>query len=423
MELRFKDEKSDIRDQYYAVLDSINRNDNGSWQLIFDSIQISKFNDVANSNIREMFPKVEPVLFIVSTEDEFFKSYMSFLWYRSYYGQWFILKTTNDSTSLSAQISVENSEIPEISQTFIHSIELLPRNTVISRNLDNFFSWVDINRNSEILEYMGSLPSCLNHKLNIYNVGQGSLSAVVDENDNPLLYFDMGGSWWIHLSSYRRTLNLCFSKAKTVIISHWDLDHVESARRLFYSNPMQLQGITWIAPQQFLSPLYSRLAAKMFHSGKLLFWTDKSIQCIDFWAGQLIKCRGYDKNNSGIALMVKSPNNSIKSVLHPADADYGHILQINQIELDGLIATHHGGKFNNSYLPVSIFPNGAVAYSYGQANSYGHPNSYSVEKYQLANWSNRKDTKMGNISFTKTPYNKPVLYTENQCDLSINQTF
>ena len=69
--------------------------------------------------------------------------------------------------------------------------------------------------------------------VSVYNVGQGNLNAVIDDQNVPLLYYDMGGGFGSCKETYpqSKTVKTCITYFPTVILSHWDLDHVETALR------------------------------------------------------------------------------------------------------------------------------------------------------------------------------------------------
>jgi hypothetical protein len=412
---------------YYVTIDSVEPIENNKFLIVFHCITRHNYKEVSSKNIREAFELVIPHLISLSVDDEFLKNFFPIIRSRNFIGKWFVLITTNDPTSLSGNVSEENREFPEYSQVYIDSIELINQRGEIVKQLNNFFSarHLGYSNRKKIEKHLKSinLEDGTFHKLNVYNVGQGSLSAVTDQMNKPLFYFDLGGAWWMFPRSYPTTLKLCFEKTKTVILSHWDLDHVETARRLFYSNPILLDGITWIAPKQFLSPIYARLAARMFATGRLIFWSVNSVLDIRFWAGRLIKCSGPAKNHNGIALLVQSPNNSIKNVLHPGDASYRYIPGLSNFELDGLVATHHGANFdfNNMPVSVSIIENGAIAYSHD--NKYGHPTAASVDAHEAANWINRRDTTSQSISFTLGLPISTSTCNGTNCNLIVTQSF
>jgi len=413
-----------ISGEYYVSIDSIEQTDENQYQLIFDGVNIKHFNEFENTNIREMYEKTIPHIIVVNIDQRFLNSFYSSLRSRKLTGKWFILKTTKYTTTLSASLSIENSEFPESVKTFIYSIEFITPQQEAFKKIHQFFSWSHFDRGNtkgienHLLNISSNEPF---HTLNVYNVGQGSLTAVTDQNNTPLFYYDIGGAWWIFPNSYPRTLRLCFCKTKTVIISHWDLDHIETARRLFYSNPEQLEGITWIAPKQTLTTTYLRLAARMADTGTLLLWSGNYIEEINFWAGQLLKCNGPEKNHNGIALVVNSPDNDIKAVLHPGDAAYTYIPLLQNLKLDGMVATHHGANFDFNNAPIPMSTDGAIAYSHD--NRYGHPTPDSIQAHMNSGWTNRRDTTSGNISFNFIMGNNINNCGGNHPDLDIAQTF
>jgi hypothetical protein len=426
--LLFGEKSKEIPEEYYVAVDSVESIGDNRYQIIFDGVISKEFNETSrDGNIWQLYEKVIPRLIVVNLNHKSSNKLNYFINQKSFSGFWFKIKTSSKPTDLAASMFVENFQNDENKEpvlTFIYSIESLPKYSDTSRNLTRFFSWDHYQRgNTKAIEkHLKSIkPKNEVHKLNVYNVGQGSLTAVTGQNNVPLFYFDLGGAWWIFPDSYPRTLNLCFNCTRTVILSHWDLDHIETARRLIKSNCFP--NITWIAPKQTLSPFYAGLAARMNTNGELLLWSGNFIKEIKFWAGSLLKCNGPDKNHSGLALLVKSPNNDIQNVLHPGDAAYKYIPKYKSLKLDGLVATHHGANFEtaNSPLPVSVLNYGAIAYSHG--NKYGHPTPGSKIAHQSLGWTNERETTKGNISFTLNSNNKSVPCNGNDCDLRIQQTF
>ena len=417
--------------EYYVSIDSIESIEGGRYRIIFDGIKSAYFDVLRKRDFNVDFEELVPYIIYLDIDKSFYDSFFPNIRSRNFTGKWFKLETTEYQTNFPANISVVDSETPEFSPVFIKSISYYERNEPIHKELSGVFSFKNFERSNsnKIEKHLDNLwrhPETI-HKLNVYNVGQGSLAAVTDENNLPLFYFDLGGAWWIFPKSYPTSLKLCFSHTKTVIISHWDLDHIETARRLLYNKSNSLSGISWIAPKQTISPYYLKIAAKMKSTGRLLLWSGNQSRRINFWAGALLKCNGPDKNHSGLALLVESKNNTIEKVLHPGDAAYQHIPGFQKINLDGLVATHHGANFDVNNSPIPQTTDGAIAYSHG--NKYGHPTAKSVSDHHNAGWTGKRETFAGkisiggNISFTKKPCHMKVPCLGSKCDLTISQIF
>jgi hypothetical protein len=418
--------------EYYVKVESIEQLENDTYQITFDGFESRSFETFSSGTIWENYREITSNLFTLKLKSN---SRRLKIWkIRDFENLWLILRTTSSNSGLKATQYIDNSELFEVNEIFLHSIETLPNDSKLSEDLSNFIQW-----NQNLQKDIESIQSHLKsikpkgkqiHKLNVYNVGQGSLSAVTDQNNVPFFYFDLGGAWGPNKKSYLSRLKLCFTNTRTIILSHWDLDHVETAKRIFRSTQSHdLDGIVWIAPKQNITAYYAKLAAQMSDSGTLLLWETNTPRPLDFWAGKLIKCNGSDKNDSGLALLVNSPQNDIKSVLHPGDAAYKHIPNYIQLQLDGLVATHHGAEFDdhNSPIPQSNVCRGAIVYSHGYG--YGHPKINSIIAHARVGWANIKETvdrgniKGGNISFTLSNNNTNIPCNNVLCDLATKQTF
>lgn len=418
--------KTNFEDQeateFFVGLDDLEALENNNYQYIFDGVEKKWFQEFGNQEILQVYQEITSNLFVGNYVGDLFTNFND-LRKNNFFSRWFLIAITNNETDLRVTNYVENTEQPEPIVKYIKSISLLRADDPIAIQLNNFFSLSSfplateemIKKSLEIDKKFRNKP----HKLNIYNVGQGSLCSVASENNIPLIYFDMGGGWKFNRNTYPNTKDLCFTVAKTIIISHWDWDHLETARRYSHINWEQFNGKNWIVPYQNITSSYIKLACKMYTTGNLLIWPT-NLTSISFGGGKIILCNGPDKNHSGLALIVESPNNSIKNVLHPADAAYRYIPTIEDFKFDGIAATHHGANFdiNNSPIPSSY--KGNIAYSHG--NRYGHPTPFSITEHSNNGWTNKKETIHGDISFTTSNafLNVPC---HNNCNLNIIQTF
>jgi hypothetical protein len=417
-----KIENKDVKNEYYGMIDSIESIDGESSEIVFDSVEHENFEKIKQFNFWEVGDEIIPHIFIIKFANEYMKNVLKESRLKQLEGKWFRIKTTYAKTELEAQITIENQEYPEPQKIYILSIEYISKSDSFRNSLSNFFSYNTYYQSNKvgIEKHLAEInPKKEKYNYNVYNVGQGSLTALTDEKNTPIFYFDLGGAYWVFPLSYPIPLRLYNKLSKTVIISHWDLDHVETARRLFYSNPNALNGFTWIAPKQSLSPFYGKLAARMAKKGRLIFWSGAGNKKIDFWGGSLLKCSGKSKNDSGIAILL----NCIKgndSILNPGDSKFNFIPERHRFNLTGLVATHHGAKFDFENTPNCI-SGGFIAYSHD--NRYGHPTQEAINAYEKESWVNRKDTTDGSISFSFL--NAPILSgcTNLNCDLSISQHF
>ena len=419
-----------IKDQtYYVSLENIVQVKENTYEIIFDGIEKSKINFLNQTTLLESYEEIIPHLFSITVEEKIYFEIKDFLKKEIYKSKWFKLIVSDKETEMPVSIYIDNNtdEEPVPENKFISVIKQIHSRNSSSKKLNKFFSWKNFKfgNREEITQalnqsFIQNTPHLI-HKLNVYNVGQGSLTAITDQFNTPLLYFDLGGGYKKYHNTYSRTLNLCFKNTQTIVISHWDGDHIETARRYLTNSPSKLDNKTWIAPEQKITISYFKLAAKMNATGNLIIWPKSLRGIIRSWFDQLIKCNGSDKNHSGLALIVDSPNNSIKKVLHPADSAYLYIPWISKIKFDGLVSTHHGANFDTNNSPLPNCSQGNIVYSHG--NGYGHPTTNSITAHQNAGWRNRIDTVVGNISFTTNNSPNNVACHGANCDLAITRTF
>lgn len=415
---------------FYVSIENIEQINEDSYQIVFDGIQQKMLDLYSSTTLLDSYNEITPYLFSITVVEGEYRKVKDFFSNKIFKSRRFELVVTENNTDMPVSIIIDNYIDDDFNpqEKFISSIKQLHSSSIINKTLNRYFSWDSFKLSnkgqiSEALSIPNNIDSSLIHKLNIYNVGQGSLSAITNQENAPLLYFDLGGGFAWNKRTYPNTLNLCFSFTKTVIISHWDNDHLETAKRYFRTDPARLDRVIWIAPEQTITVSYFKLAAKMNGSGNLIIWPRSLKGSMSFWFGKLIKCNGPDKNHSGLALVVESPYNSIKKVLSPGDAAYKYIPRIRKIKFDGLVATHHGANFDDDNFPVPNCENGNIAFSYGINNTYTHPRTTAIDAHSGQGWVNRKDTINEHISFTTSNFDMMVPCQSIDCNLEISQTF
>ncbi|MCI3937078.1 hypothetical protein MQX03_07695 [Chryseobacterium aahli] len=424
-ELLFGDIK-ESDEVFYVGLENIEELKDDYYEIVFDGIKSDTIKFYKKSSLEESFEEIRSFLFSIEIHKNKYKEFKDFFRHEIFKSRWFSIRVSEKETRLPVSIIQDtNEDIPE--KKYIVSIKQINNRNSINKILSKYFSWNNFVKSNkeEIFNILNSIYDKqlhFNHKLNVYNVGQGSLTAVTTQDNIPIFYFDLGGGFAWNKSTYPVTLNLCFSFVNTIIISHWDGDHLETARRYFATNSAQLKDITWIIPEQNITPLYFKFAAKMRATGRLILWPKTLTGNIKTWFGELIKCTGPDKNHSGLALIVDSPNNSIKKVLNPADAAYKYIPLIKKIQFDGLLATHHGANFDDKNSPLPKCVNGNIVYSHA-TTKYGHPKPSAVLAYDSCNWNNKLFTPDNHISFVTIDNNLNIGCGGNSCNLIISQTF
>ena len=407
-------------------IDDVVATGEGGYQFSFDGVERESFNDFLALTKEEFrqdsYP--EPYIITGTFSDDFN------LWYSEYqknesWSRWLQIGLTKQETPQKMEVFQDDSEYPEKETWYLAFLSGIAKDDSDAKTLDLAYSWERFEP-STIAQIKDALSttnfeSPLDNQeinFNLYDVGQGNMSAITTIDNIPLIYYDLGGGFFWNAHTYPITKNVCWTLAKTIILSHWDLDHLETARRLFHRAPNQFNDKIWIAPIQNITPYYHKIATKIASRGHLLLWGN--IPRIPFWAGELIKCTGPNKNHSGLALTVDLNGST---VLHPADAAYTHIPGILNKQYDGLVATHHGAEFpiNNSPVPNPLSDDGNIAFSYGRNNSYHHPRNESVNAHSIGGWTNVKNTTNGSISFRTTRITETPC--PNACDLSVPQSF
>lgn len=264
-----------------------------------------------------------------------------------------------------------------------------------------------------------------------YNVGQGSAVCVSEklaEITKPLLYFDVGGGANFNRFTYPDpdTKNFKVEENTIFILSHWDEDHYETAKR----NMNLVRCRKYIAPVQIVTPRNLLFAKKIKDNGELILLPKKFTEYV-FSLGTLVRCKEQDlkkKNDSGLALLLDlNKKNNLNTILLPGDAQYKFIPNIKDIKIDALIATHHGGKLNRAIrVPSPTNKKGCIAYSYGKDNIYGHPLRNSECNHTINQWGTsmrppvitRLDTKDGDILFSYINNGSISCAEKNEKDLT-----
>lgn len=212
--------------------------------------------------------------------------------------------------------------------------------------------------------------------LAVYDVGQGSCAALVDEMCRPMIYFDVGGGY-----SYPEPMRFCVARAPAVVLSHWDRDHWYSLTR-----DTRLLRLTWIVPRQPLAPRQSVAAAHILSYGRLYVWDKARIAPYKTPLFDILKATGTTMNDSGLAVIAHLP---IGNVLLPGDADYRFIATPNA--LGALVATHHGAKFAASTrIPNPVRSSAPLVFSCG-TGGYGHP--HTGPRHGSAGWNAQFETR------------------------------
>ncbi|WP_147427800.1 hypothetical protein [Stenotrophomonas sp. SMYL8] len=234
------------------------------------------------------------------------------------------------------------------------------------------------------------------HGVAIYDVGQASFSALVDELEHPHLFFDIGRP--LGFNAYTRPMlpafdPLVFAPSDTypqpIILSHLDQDHwlfaVQSgaavwdpAAGYWKTTPIYRQAAlerVWVVRLP-LGILYGgshiHFLLELHSLGILLVWPEAcaSIQSGDISIWQCTPSVGapatqrYMKNNTSLALRVDSAHSA--AVLC-GDADYGSFAPGVFVGVTAVVAPHHGGCIQFGATPNVRGPGRMVLSTYENA--------------------------------------------------------
>lgn len=215
----------------------------------------------------------------------------------------------------------------------------------------------------------------------IYDVGQGSCQAILDEEGLPSLYVDFDGGVLGNLNTFPKEYkNFCFSNNPGIILSHWDWDHWSSAYRFHGA-----LNAEWIAPPVPQKPIQQAFAAHLFSLGKLHIWDEAPPYDIQLGCVRIERCTGKTVNDSGISVTITNTRRNINFLL-PGDADYKHIPSVNDgVSFSGVCITHHGGKLRSKVIPKAAYKSHSFC-SVGSGNSYKHPFSQTIDAHINEGW-------------------------------------
>jgi hypothetical protein len=233
----------------------------------------------------------------------------------------------------------------------------------------------------EIFSFIENINLQLFSHVNVYNVGQGNCNALVDSHNLPLLYFDVGGGSGANSSSYPANFKLCHSNHPSVVLSHWDLDHIITA----VYDPLLLRTKWFVPIQSSLSNTAYQIASALNRNGNLICWNNVFGNEILFGNHIISKCtaRSTNKNSSGLAMYVNYTGNDF--ALLSGDATFYCIPNIGNRNLIALVASHHGAKSSIRGMPIAAEP-GMLAYSFGLNNTHGHAHIQARNEYLRNGW-------------------------------------
>lgn len=416
-------QQPDLKNQYYTLVDEYEILDDKTVRLELDGINAYDFDlledktgstSILESDLITHFFQLNISLaqFEEIRKEAGGENNISNIWIR--------LKITQYNTGLPILQYSDSELYPPIQEKYLEWMDSFENEKSLKSQVKSFFANNRFSASSkeQVTGLMKAIPEINNDiHLNVYDVGQGNLTAVCNIYEEPLFYFDLGGGFAWNRHTYLNKLNLCWCKANTIFISHWDKDHVETIRRTKYTGLNEINNKIWITSQVPVTPFYIKMALMLKNSGHLIIWPKKYIY--NDGKIEIGQAGGpeSDKNNSGLYLIVHSNDKNYKRVINPADAAY-KFLPLKTLKFEGLLATHHGANFLISNHPAPSTAIGCIAYSCGLNNIYTHPRPEAVRTYLQNGYLTSLDTRHDkNISFSNVSSSQSHNCINPACDL------
>ncbi|APC39655.1 hypothetical protein [Clostridium estertheticum] len=419
------------RSKYYALLESVTQIDKENYRLIFDATFDIGFLNNDNDNydgeekiniLRNLEGFTLELILPKFKAENILTKYEGNIDFQLY--NWYILDANyenKEQLTYGANIYFSRS-LGEMEEENIEEIKKVEDEKFLTK-IDNYFDLKSLD--FKVVEgeiFNGSKLSPLNiESVSIFNVGQGSCAAICDSEARPILYFDFGEAYGQDKQYCPINQRFCLCNNPYVILSHWDKDHWFGALRF-----NKIIDNKWIVPYQKIGVEAYKLADSISAKGNLFLWEDTKKELKTSF-GYIFKCKGKanhrHNNGLGIFVEIKKEDNMVKKYLLPGDNRYRYIDSKFLHDLDGLVASHHGGIYFDKKSDIStIIPkntkNGKIVYSAGDNSSHGHPSRDN--DYLGRGWIERLDTKNGHCVLGLDAIKLPNCKGMN-CDLEIKQ--
>lgn len=266
----------------------------------------------------------------------------------------------------------------------------LPRPAVPAAALTRLFdmdNWPDATED----ELVAALEiGCRMEQLIMFDIGQGSATALVCRCGQPVTYFDVGCGVYRNAKTKPSQISFCTHESPRVILSHWDADHWAAA-----TLDRRLLGMIWIAPRQSISNKHKAFGNDILKAGGRLLIVPPTLSPLRWGtAGQTLelrRCTGTDRNSSGLALVVED-HTSQRGWLLTGDAAYNFVPGALPLDLAAVVVPHHGADMGPASIPPSAGPGYArLLYSFGPDNAHGrtsvrHPTTAAISAHGAAGW-------------------------------------
>jgi len=418
--------KKDYPKNYYSFIDKIEEMRNGVLEIHLGSIKVEEL-DILNENPNSILKLNSYEIIIVLTQDKLIKLFGT---EEEIDQSWFLIYISDTKSEYSSFLYEElSSEEPIVQyKVFIDSTSQLEETD--KEKLSRIFSFKkkDISTRDEIKKVLLNASTERNSFYNVYNVGQGSLTALCRHNNQPLLYIDLGGGCYKNAHTYRKTLKICDTasfkgEVPPVILTHFDGDHYWTAHRAINT----IKPRNWIVPNQKLSPKQLLFVKRLVSKGHKIYVFPTGLTRLNINSLTIVQCNGRTKNDSGLAVYLRPKyHDKPFQILNPGDANYRYITHIadSDLTIGGLVATHHGSEHNIRWsdIPTAVLPK-RIIYSFGFGNTYGHVGAKSEKEHYKKEWVNKLSTLNGNVSFITLNNEVESPCRGKNCDLSISNGF
>lgn len=229
----------------------------------------------------------------------------------------------------------------------------------------------------------------------VHNVGQALATSFAYKGENPFLYFDYGVPFGCNSFTLPGGATLPVDKNTEIIISHLHKDHWFGISKF-----KDAYECSWYIPDQ-ISFLFNHKIAEIRRVGGTVNLINRNI----FSGNVSISCAGTStynptrppmkKHETGLALCVDAQDESDSNckILIEGDQDYDYVENAFLVDVNILVACHHGGDYSwtvHSDLPNPIIDNNCIVYSYGDMNTHHHPSR--TAKHQEKGWTNEHCT-------------------------------
>lgn len=208
------------------------------------------------------------------------------------------------------------------------------------------------------------------------DVGHASCNVFIVDG-TPVGYFDVGAPLYRNQSSFHG--RLCHNPPTTgfVMLSHWDFDHFDLARR----RP-ELQQLCWLAPDQPVGP--NALKFQKALGSNLRFFPGPLVYpSMALRPGLSTSTK--DRNGTGYSMRVEVGDDVI---VLTGDCGYDKVDPVSLAGATAITIPHHGGR---SEAPPPAPHGDAIAVaSYGKPNCYRHPCEDYLDEHDGLGWNVRR---------------------------------